>query len=98
MLKHVQWCAGPEESLEHAVRIPNLLQLAQWIATARAYVGNDSGITHLAASVGTPVVALFGPVDPTVWAPRGEKVRVISGTSLESISPEQVVAALSSLL
>jgi ADP-heptose:LPS heptosyltransferase len=40
------------------------------------YVGNDSGITHLAAAVGTPVLALFGPTDPTVWAPRGANVTV----------------------
>jgi ADP-heptose:LPS heptosyltransferase len=41
------------------------------------YIGNDSGITHLAAAVGTPVLALFGPAsDPAVWVPRGEHVRV----------------------
>ena len=38
------------------------------------YIGNDSGITHLAAAVGTPVLALFGPTDPEVWAPRGPHV------------------------
>jgi ADP-heptose:LPS heptosyltransferase len=36
-------------------------KLEGWLATARLYIGNDSGITHLAAAVGTPVVALFGP-------------------------------------
>jgi ADP-heptose:LPS heptosyltransferase len=40
------------------------------------YIGNDSGITHLAAAVGTPVLALFGPTNPEVWAPRGPHVRV----------------------
>ena len=38
--------------------------------------GNDSGITHLAAAVGTRVVAMFGPTDPAVWAPRGPNVEV----------------------
>jgi ADP-heptose:LPS heptosyltransferase len=47
------------------------------MAGARLYVGNDSGITHLAAAVGVPVLAMFGPAsDPSTWAPRGENVRV----------------------
>jgi ADP-heptose:LPS heptosyltransferase len=94
----VAWCAGPDEPLDDARRIGNLFELARWIGGARAYVGNDSGITHLASAVGTPVVALFGPSDPVVWAPRGPHVRVISGTSLHSISPEQVFAAVASLV
>jgi ADP-heptose:LPS heptosyltransferase len=98
MLGAVSWCAGPEEQFDSAVRIENLFELASWIARARAYIGNDSGITHLAAAVGTPVVALFGPSDPVVWSPRGPHVRVISRTSLSSISPEEVLAAITSLV
>ncbi len=41
----VRWCAGPEEKLPDAVRITDLYELACWLATARVYVGNDSGIT-----------------------------------------------------
>ena len=73
----VRWCAGPEETLPDAVRIDDLYELACWLATARVYIGNDSGITHLAAAVGTPVVALFGPTDPRIWAPRGDRVRIV---------------------
>ena len=62
--------------LEDAVRIDDLYELACWLARARLYIGNDSGITHLAAAAGTPVLALFGPTDPAVWAPRGPNVRV----------------------
>jgi len=73
----VRWCAGPDDPpLDGAVRIDDLYELARWLAGARLYVGNDSGITHLAAAVGTPVLALFGPSDPGIWAPRGENVRV----------------------
>jgi len=73
----VCWCAGPDDPpLAGAVRIDDLYELACWLAEARLYVGNDSGITHLAAAVGTPVLALFGPTDPAVWAPRGPNVRV----------------------
>lgn len=73
----VHWCAGPEDPpLESAVRMDDLYELACWLARARLYIGNDSGITHLAAAVGTPVLAVFGPTDPAVWAPRGPHVRV----------------------
>jgi lipopolysaccharide heptosyltransferase III len=73
----VKWCAGEEDPpLPGAVRIDDLYELACWLAKARLYIGNDSGITHLAAAAGTPVLALFGPTDPEVWAPRGRNVRV----------------------
>jgi ADP-heptose:LPS heptosyltransferase len=73
----VKWCAGEEDPpLPDAMRIDDLYELACWLAKARLYIGNDSGITHLAAAVGTPVLALFGPTDPDVWAPRGQHVRV----------------------
>lgn len=49
----------------------DLEAVARWLAASRLYVGNDSGVTHLAAALGTPVVALFGPTDPAVWQPRG---------------------------
>jgi ADP-heptose:LPS heptosyltransferase len=76
--RRVQWCRGPEEELDHAHLVDNLYELGAWLATASGYIGNDSGISHLAAAVGTPVIALFGPTNPTVWAPRGERVTVHS--------------------
>jgi hypothetical protein len=68
----VYWCAGPEEALDGAVRFEDLGGLAEWLAGASLYVGNDSGITHLAAACGVPVVAIFGRTDPRVWGPRGD--------------------------
>lgn len=38
-------------------------------------MGNDSGITHMAALTGCPTLALFGPTDPVVWAPLGPMAR-----------------------
>jgi ADP-heptose:LPS heptosyltransferase len=90
----VRWCAGPEEKLAGAVRIDDLYELACWLAGARAYIGNDSGITHLAAAVGTPVVALFGPTNPAIWAPRGANVRIIARREMEEIEVEEVAAAV----
>jgi len=73
----VLWLRGHEDPpLEEAVEIDDLYEVACWLARARLYIGNDSGITHLAAAVGTPVLALFGPTDPRVWAPRGTNVRI----------------------
>jgi len=40
-------------------------------------VSNDTGIMHVAAGVGTPVLSLFGPTDPRQWAPLGEIHRYI---------------------
>ena len=73
----VQWMRGPEDDLPGATFIPNLYDLACWLAGARVYVGNDSGIAHLAAAVGTPVVALFPATDPVMWTPRGPAVTAI---------------------
>jgi heptosyltransferase III len=73
----VRWCSGAgDPPLADAVRIDDLYELACWLARARLYIGNDSGITHLAAAVGTPVLAIFGPTDPAVWGPRGDNVRI----------------------
>ncbi len=44
---------------------------------AAMFVGNDGGPMHLAAVVGCPVLGLFGPTNPAVWGPRGEKAEVI---------------------
>jgi len=81
----VRWCAGPEEPLDDAVRIDDLYELACWLSTARVYIGNDSGISHLAAAVGTPVVAIFLSSDPKVWAPRGPHVTVVENPSIAQV-------------
>lgn len=73
----VYWCSGPDDPpLENAIRYDDLYALACWLARASLYIGNDSGITHLAAAAGTPVLALFGPTDPEIWGPRGPNVRI----------------------
>ncbi len=73
----VEWCCGPEEHLDACVRFDNLFDLGHWLAGARIYIGNDSGISHLAAAAGAPVIAIFRNTNPSVWAPRGDNVRVL---------------------
>lgn len=78
------------------LRDRELSLVAAILSMAGLYVGNDSGITHLAAAVGAPVIALFGPTDPRVWGPKGAKVRVLAAASLghatASISVDEVLS------
>jgi hypothetical protein len=60
---------------------PDLPALGERLAAARLFIGNDSGPTHLAAQLGGPTIALFGPTDPRVWAPRGPAVTVLAPSS-----------------
>lgn len=56
-----------------------------------AYLGNDSGLTHLASMLGVPTVALFGPTDPRRWRPLGPRVKVLSWAAGPStLSPDEV--------
>ena len=84
---------APEEPT--VVRDQPITTVAGVLARAKAYVGCDSGVTHLAAALGAPTVAIFGPTDPAVWAPRGRLVRVLRGTdgSTDTVSAAAVVVA-----
>jgi heptosyltransferase III len=97
-LMPVAWCAGPEDPLPRAVRIDDLYELACWLGGARLFIGNDAGISHLAAAVGVPVIALFGPTDPRVWAPRGPVIEVVRAEAMDRISLPQVRAAIERLV
>jgi heptosyltransferase-3 len=56
----------PVERLDGRLTWP---EIAALLASARVYVGPDTSVTHLAAGVGCPTVALFGPTDPRLWGP-----------------------------
>jgi heptosyltransferase III len=74
----------------------DLADLSQALNRCAVFVGHDTGVTHLAAAVGTPTAALFGPTDPNVWAPLGEHVRVVQSPdgTMASIQPEEAAAAV----
>lgn len=55
-----------------------LPELARRLSGSHAFVGHDSGISHLAAACGLPCLLFFGPTDPATWAPRNETVEVFA--------------------
>lgn len=66
--------------------------LGALLSAAGLYVGNDSGVSHLAAAAGAPTLALFGPTEPATWAPVGPRVGTVrspdgtmAGLSLEAV-------------
>ncbi|MDE3051669.1 MAG: glycosyltransferase family 9 protein, partial [Nitrospirota bacterium] len=71
----LQSCANPPIVLKGL----DVLTVAGVLAQARLFVGQDSGVTHLAGLIGVRTVALFGPTDPARWAPRGTHVAVLQG-------------------
>lgn len=103
----VQECLGTSLPV---IRETSLRRLAAIMAASSHFVGNDSGVTHLAAMAGVPTVAIFGPTDPVSWAPLGEvtvlrscayragkqgQLRVCDDPRcLEAVDGDRVIAAL----
>jgi ADP-heptose:LPS heptosyltransferase len=107
-----QFILGPaEQDLAPAVKerpwplftTESLTDLLGRLLRAGALVGNDSGVSHLAAYVGLPTVAVFGPTDPAIWSPRGRAVAVVasrksgSGPAAPDDAPPSVSAVFESL-
>jgi ADP-heptose:LPS heptosyltransferase len=55
----------------------DLLSVGFHLQYAKLFIGHDSGLSHLATSMGVPSVLLFGPTDPDKWAPRGRHVAIM---------------------
>jgi len=84
----VWWMIGPDEverfgqsfrrqlwRSTDVVYHEDISDAADAVSEADLYIGNDAGMTHVAAA-GVPTVALFGPTDPRVWKPLGPAVHV----------------------
>jgi ADP-heptose:LPS heptosyltransferase len=80
------------------VAAPPLTTLAGILAGARLFVGNDSGPAHLAAAVGTPTVALFGPSRAVQFAPLGPRVECIDADAMTDIAVAHVARAAAQLV
>jgi heptosyltransferase-3 len=94
LLPQAEILLGPCES---RLDVPNaclenlsLVEVAEELRRCRLFIGNDSGITHIAAYWGTPTVALFGATNPRVWGPVGRRVRILEKPALEVISIDDV--------
>jgi heptosyltransferase-3 len=77
----IVWLAGPAEGdlpaggkILHNLPLPILAHL---LFRCALFIGNDSGVAHLANAAGCPAVVLFGPSDPRVWAPGSPKTTII---------------------
>lgn len=72
----------------------SLEQTKSLLKGASLFVGNDSGPAHMAAAFGLPVVVLFGPSDPVVWAPWQTPNEVLADKAgIHRIQPDAVIAA-----
>ena len=84
----------PKRELLQVLANRPLLEVAQQMQACRCYLGNDSGVTHLAAMLGVPTIALFGPSDPEVWRPVGPLVNIIREQPLERLPVDVVMEAI----
>lgn len=81
----------------------DLTTIMQIISCADMYIGNDSGVTHLAAAAGTKTLAVFGPTDPVLYKPIGPFVTVFNAdiagfTSPSTPAVSQAAEIVSSML
>lgn len=95
---------GPGDSLDEfdgfsCVLGASLAEIKTLLAGASLFLGNDSGPAHMAAAFGLPVIVLFGPSDPVVWAPWKTECAVLASKAdpIESISVSAVRNALANL-
>lgn len=76
-----------------------LPELAARLQTCRVFVGHDSGITHLAAALGLPTLALWADTVEEVWRPQGQRVTIVKEVKgLPSLSVERVLRELAAIV
>lgn len=87
--------ALPDEPIRFAQNLP-LPELAELLHACDLFIGHDSGISHLAAAVGTRSLLLFGPTDPGIWAPANPQVRILraENRTMDGIEVAPVLQAL----
>ena len=72
----------------------DLLQAAAILQRATLFIGNDSGLGHMAAAVGTSTVTVFGPGDPLRYHPRHPRARWVQSPTgaIADVSVDEVLA------
>lgn len=105
-------CWGPHEAdlvtefLHHVdfevIQIPpgGVRQLAAIFTRCQFVICNDTGIMHLCASMGVPLLAIFGPTDPSEWKPIGDSFVAIRGDdgTVESVAVDNVFQTASTMI
>lgn len=78
----------------------SLPEIAAFLSRASLFVGNDSGLMHLAAASGAPTLGLFGPTNASEYGPAGRRTAALAGpdAAMESISVDAAVDAAARLL
>jgi ADP-heptose:LPS heptosyltransferase len=80
----------------------DLLTVYAALSRCQAFIGNDSGLSHLAAAAGLPTLAVFGPTDPVCYRPWGKHCKVVRADTIDpqvgDLAPENVEAAFCQLL
>jgi lipopolysaccharide heptosyltransferase II len=76
--------ANPERCLDLTGHT-SLPELIEWVRLCELVITNDSGPMHIAAALGRPVIAMFGPTDPRNTGPYGQAERVIQMTCLPCV-------------
>jgi heptosyltransferase-2 len=72
-----------------------LPELANQLGACHAFVGHDSGVTHLAAALGIPCVTIWGNSNATIWQPRGDNVTLLKNRAgAVGVTQEEVLSAL----
>ncbi len=84
----------PEPGMLEVLIDAPLVVVAEHLQQCKCYLGNDSGITHLAAMLGIPTIALFGPGDPAIWRPLGPHVEVIQERAWEQLAVTMVIESI----
>lgn len=69
----------PRERVVDLAGKADLLTVHACLKRSRMFIGNDSGLMHMAAAAGVPTIGLFGPSDDVLYGPWGEHNRVIRG-------------------
>jgi len=77
-------CAEPQRCLD-LVGQTTLPEMVEWLRICRLVVSNDTGPMHVAAALGRPVVAVFGPTDPHRTGPYGQIEHVVQNRSLACV-------------
>jgi heptosyltransferase-3 len=71
-----------------------LLEVARQLQQCRRFLGNDSGVSHLAGMLGVPTLVLFGPSNPIWWRPLGPHVEVLQKEPLKRLHVDKVLKTL----